>query len=52
MVEFLARAVDEPGAANRMYDLGGPDALDWNEFWDRLKQALGVRGPPCTCRCV
>ncbi len=45
MVEVLARAVDEPSAANRTFDLGGPDALDWNEFWARLKQALGVRRP-------
>ena len=45
MVEVLARAVDEPDAANRTFDLGGPDALDWNEFWARLKQALGVRRP-------
>ena len=45
MVEVLARAVDDPGAANRTFDLGGPDALDWNEFWARLKQALGVRRP-------
>ena len=30
---------------NRTFDLGGPDALDWNEFWARLKQALGVRRP-------
>jgi NADH dehydrogenase len=45
MIEVLARAVDEPDAANRTFDLGGPDALDWNEFWARLKQALGVRRP-------
>jgi len=45
MVEVLARAVDEPDAANRTFDLAGPDALDWNEFWARLKQALGVRRP-------
>jgi NADH dehydrogenase len=45
MVEVLARAVDEPGAANRTFELAGPDVLDWNEFWDRLKQALGVRRP-------
>jgi uncharacterized protein YbjT (DUF2867 family) len=42
---FVTRAVDEPGAANRTFDLGGPDQVDWNEFWPRLKQALGVRRP-------
>jgi NADH dehydrogenase len=45
MVEVLARAVDEPAAANRTFDLGGPEALDWNGFWARLKEALGVRRP-------
>jgi uncharacterized protein YbjT (DUF2867 family) len=45
MVEVLARAVDEPAAANRTFDLGGPEALDWNAFWARLKEALGVRRP-------
>jgi uncharacterized protein YbjT (DUF2867 family) len=43
LTAILARAVDEPAAANRMFDLGGPDALDWNEFWPRLKDAAGIR---------
>jgi len=25
--------------------VGGPDAPTWNEFWDRLKRALGSRRP-------
>lgn len=45
LVEFLVRGVDEPDAANRTFDLGGPDAVDWNEFWRRLKRALGMRRP-------
>ncbi len=45
MIEVLARAIDEPNAANRTFELGGPDTLDWNAFWARLKQALGVRRP-------
>jgi NADH dehydrogenase len=45
MVEVLARAVDEPAAANRTFDLAGPEALDWNAFWARLKETLGVRRP-------
>jgi uncharacterized protein YbjT (DUF2867 family) len=28
-----------------IYELGGPDAVTWNEFWARLKRALGVRRP-------
>jgi uncharacterized protein YbjT (DUF2867 family) len=43
--EYYARAVDEPGAANRTFEIGGPDAPTWNEFWDRLKRVLGARRP-------
>ncbi len=42
---YFAAAVDKPEAANRTFDLGGPDAVSWNEFWQRLKQALGVKRP-------
>ena len=34
-----------PAAANRTFELGGPDAPTWNEFWDRLKRVLGSRRP-------
>ena len=42
---YFARSLDEPAAANRTFELGGPDQVSWNEFWVRLKQALGVRRP-------
>ena len=42
---YFAAAVDKPEAGNRFFELGGPDALTWNEFWERLKRALGVRRP-------
>jgi uncharacterized protein YbjT (DUF2867 family) len=42
---YFAAAVDKPEAANRVFELGGPDAVSWNEFWARLKQALGQRRP-------
>ena len=42
---YFARALEEAGATNRLFELGGPDAVSWNEFWDRLKRALGVRRP-------
>ena len=35
----------KPEAANRTFELGGPDAVTWNEFWSRLKQAQGARRP-------
>jgi uncharacterized protein YbjT (DUF2867 family) len=28
-----------------LFELGGPDAVTWNELWQRLKRALGVRRP-------
>ena len=43
--EYFARAVDEPGVANRTFEIGGPDAPTWNEFWDLLKRTLGARRP-------
>ena len=45
LAEYYALALDEPAAANRTFDLGGPDAVTWNEFWDRLRRVLGVRRP-------
>ena len=38
-------AIEQPEAANRTFELGGPDAVTWNEFWSRLKQAQGSRRP-------
>ena len=42
---YFARAVDEPAATNRTFELGGPEAVTWNEFWQRLKRVLGLRRP-------
>ena len=42
---YFAAAVDKPEAANRTFELGGPDVVTWNEFWARLKLALGKRRP-------
>jgi uncharacterized protein YbjT (DUF2867 family) len=42
---YFAEAVDKPDAANRTFELGGPDAVTWNEFWARLKRTLGLRRP-------
>ena len=45
LAEYYVRAIDEPAAANRMFELGGPDAPTWNEFWEHLKRVLGSRRP-------
>jgi uncharacterized protein YbjT (DUF2867 family) len=45
LAEYYAHAVSEPAAAGRTFEIGGPDAVSWNEFWARLKRTLGVRRP-------
>jgi uncharacterized protein YbjT (DUF2867 family) len=42
---YFAAGVEKLEAAGRIFELGGPDAVTWNELWARLKQALGVRRP-------
>jgi uncharacterized protein YbjT (DUF2867 family) len=42
---YFAAGVDKPEAAGRIFELGGPNAVTWNEFWARLKRALGLRRP-------
>jgi uncharacterized protein YbjT (DUF2867 family) len=43
---YFAAALRKPEAANRTFELGGPDVVSWNEFWERLKRALGMRRRP------
>jgi NADH dehydrogenase len=45
LAQYYARALTQPEAANRTFDVGGPEALSWNELWERLKRVLGVRRP-------
>jgi uncharacterized protein YbjT (DUF2867 family) len=42
---YFAKAIDHEPATNRTFELGGPDAVSWNEFWEWLKRTLGVRRP-------
>jgi uncharacterized protein YbjT (DUF2867 family) len=42
---YFAAGVERSEAAGRIFELGGPDVVSWNEFWARLKRALGVRRP-------
>jgi NADH dehydrogenase len=42
---YFAAGVELPAAANRTFELGGPDIVTWNELWSRLKSALGTRRP-------
>ena len=31
--------------AERLFELGGPDVVSWNEFWTELKRVRGLRRP-------
>ena len=45
LAAYFAEGLVRPEAANRTFELGGPDAVTWNEFWSRLKRAQGARRP-------
>jgi uncharacterized protein YbjT (DUF2867 family) len=42
---YFAASIDRAEAAGRIFELGGPDEVTWNEFWQRLKRTLGIRRP-------
>ena len=40
---YVARSIDLPEAANRAFDLGGPDIVTFDELYLRIAAALGKR---------
>ena len=40
---FFAQAVELDGAAGRTFELGGPEAVTWNELYERIRKVLGAR---------
>jgi NADH dehydrogenase len=42
---YFAKAVGPEAAVDRTFELGGPDAVTWNELWARLKRVRGIRRP-------
>jgi NADH dehydrogenase len=42
---YFAEAAQRDDVTGRLFELGGPDAVSWNEFWDRLKRLRGMRRP-------
>jgi NADH dehydrogenase len=42
---YFAAAIEKPDATGKTFELGGPDVVSWNEFWQRLKRTLGQRRP-------
>ncbi len=45
VASYFVRALDLDTATGRVFEIGGPDVVDWTELFARLKRALGVRRP-------
>jgi uncharacterized protein YbjT (DUF2867 family) len=45
LAKYFAEAVARDHVVGRLFELGGPDAVSWNEFWERLKRIRGIRRP-------
>ena len=43
---FAAAVTRAEPVPNKTFELGGPDAVSWNEFWQRLRTSLGIRRRP------
>lgn len=43
VASFFAEALELPAAAGRTFELGGPDAVTWNELYGRIRATLGAR---------
>jgi uncharacterized protein YbjT (DUF2867 family) len=43
--KYFAEAVGREDVTGRVFELGGPDVVSWNEFWQRLKRIRGIRRP-------
>ena len=42
---YFGEGVTRDDVTGSTYELGGPDAVTWNELWARLKRVLGQRRP-------
>jgi NADH dehydrogenase len=40
---YFAKAVETTGSDGRAFELGGPDAVTWTDFFERIKRRLGKR---------
>jgi uncharacterized protein YbjT (DUF2867 family) len=45
LAKYFADAVGRADVADRLFELGGPDVVSWNQFWERLKRIRGIRRP-------
>jgi uncharacterized protein YbjT (DUF2867 family) len=46
LAAYFAAAVDKPEAAGQTFELGGPDTVDWDQLWARIRATLGIRRRP------
>jgi NADH dehydrogenase len=44
--EYFALATTRDDVLGQTWELGGPDAVTWNEFWARLRRTLGIKRRP------
>jgi uncharacterized protein YbjT (DUF2867 family) len=45
LAKYFADAIGRDDVVGHVFELGGPDAISWNEFWERLKRVRGIRRP-------
>jgi NADH dehydrogenase len=45
LAKYFADAVERDDVADSVFEVGGPDVVSWNEFWERLKRIRGIRRP-------
>ena len=45
LAAIFDQALELQAATNKTFQLGGPEAVTWNDFWSRFKRALGIRRP-------
>jgi len=43
VAEYFAHGIDLPAAANRTFEIGGPDVVDWNGLYLAIAKTLGKR---------
>jgi uncharacterized protein YbjT (DUF2867 family) len=43
VAQYVATGLDDARAANRTFELGGPDTVNWNELYLAIAKALGKR---------
>ena len=42
---YFTKSVELDTAVGHTFEIGGPDAVSWNEFWERLKKIRGIKRP-------